>query len=213
MDLALFDFDGTITTKETYTGFVKVAFSRRRKIMGGACLGPVLIGYRYRWISDHVVRPAVSRVGFWGDDPARVRHVGEQYARDVLPDLIRPKAEERLMWHHARGDRVVVVSASLDAYLHPWCRARGIDVICTELEVKGGRLTGRYVDGDCVGREKARRINARYTLAAHETVYAYGDTEDDRDMLALAHRKFFRWTEVQDVPAASIVTRACHTGE
>jgi len=27
-------------------------------------------------------------------------------------------------------------------------------------------------------------------------VYAYGDTPDDREMLELAHKKYYRWHEV-----------------
>lgn len=149
----------------------------------------------------------MSRVGFRGEDPTRLRDVGERYAADVLPGLIRPLALERIAWHKARGDRVVVVSASLDVYLHPWCRTLGVDVICTELEARDGRLTGRYVRGDCCGAEKARRIRERYTLADYATVHAYGDTEEDREMLELAQRRHFRWEDVREVPAVSYATR------
>ena len=106
----------------------------------------------------------------------------------------------------------MVVSASLDAYLVPWCRPLGLDLICTELEISDGRLTGRYVQGDCWGDEKVRRIRERLTLDDYDTVYAYGDTEDDRAMLDLADRKYFRWQEVHEVPAASPETRRCHGG-
>jgi len=106
----------------------------------------------------------------------------------------------------------VVVSASLDAYLIPWCRALTIDLICTELEISGGRLTGRYVQGDCYGPEKVRRIRECVTLAGYGTIYAYGDTEDDRPMLEMADRMYFRWQEVHDMPAASPETRRCHGG-
>lgn len=102
---------------------------------------------------------------FRGQDAERVKALGERYAREVLPVLVRPVAADRIQWHKDRGDRVAVVSASLDAYLHPWCRTAGLDVICTVLEVRGDRLTGRYVDGDCCGREKARRISERYAFA------------------------------------------------
>jgi len=58
---------------------------------------------------------------------------------------MRSVALERIAWHTARGDRVVVVSAALDVYLEPWCATMGVDVICTQLEAHGGRVTGRYV--------------------------------------------------------------------
>lgn len=207
MDLALFDFDGTITAKGTYPSFLRFALRRPRKIVGGLVLGPLIVCYRSGLMSDRVIRKPMSRVAFWGDDWGRVRDLGERYAAEVLPGLVRPAALERIAWHKARGDHVVVVSAALDVYLEPWCRVHGLDVICTQLEVRGARLTGRYLTGDCCGEEKARRIRARYVLADYQAVHAYGDTEEDREMLEMAERRYFRWQEVREVPPASRATR------
>jgi phosphatidylglycerophosphatase C len=207
MDLALFDFDGTITIKGTYPGFVSFAVRPRRKIVGGIILSPLIVGYGGRVVSDRAIRKAMSRIGFWGEEPDRVRRLGERYAEEVLPSLIRPAAHERIAWHKARGDLVVVVSASLDVYVGPWCRTLGLDVICTQLEASGGRLTGRYLRSDCCGEAKATRIRERYALRDYGTIYAYGDTEEDRQMLEMADRKYFRWQEVRQVPPASRATR------
>jgi len=207
MDFAIFDFDGTITTKGTYPGFVRFAVRPGRKLAGGIILSPLLIGYKCGLVSDRRIRSALSRVGFRGEDPNRVRRLGERYAEEVLPALLRPVALERIAWHKARGDRIVIVSASLDVYLEPWCRTLGADVICTQLETRNGRLTGRYVHGDCCHEQKARRIRERYVLAEYETIHAYGDTEEDREMLDIADRKYFRWQEVAEVPAVSRATR------
>jgi phosphatidylglycerophosphatase C len=195
-DLALFDFDGTITTKGTYPGFIRFAVRARRKAAGAIVLSPLIAGYRLGLVSDLVMRKVMSRLGFWRDDLERLRRLGERYAQEVLPDLIRPIAIERIAWHQARGDRVVVVSASLDVYLEPWCRSVGVDVICTRLEATDNRCTGRYVSGDCCGEEKPRRVRERYPLSEYGTVYAYGDTEEDRPMLAIAEKRFFRWEEI-----------------
>ena len=45
------------------------------------------------------------------------------------------------------------------------------------------------------GAEKARRIAERYPLDRYTTIYAYGDTSEDREMLSLAHKKYYRWQE------------------
>ena len=127
-----------------------------------------------------------------------IRQVGRRYAAEVLPGVIRKQALERIQWHRGQGDTVVVVSASLDAYLTPWCHSMGVELICTELEERDGRFTGRYCQGDCSGPAKARRILERYDLSRYPVVYAYGDTSDDREMLELAHRKFYRWREIHD---------------
>ena len=95
---------------------------------------------------------------------------------------------------------VVVVSASLDVYLRPWCAGLGLQLICTELEARSGTLTGRYTGGDCTGSEKARRVLARYDLRQYSTIYAYGDTTEDHELLGLASKRYFRWREMTTSP-------------
>ena len=99
--------------------------------------------------------------------------------------------------HKSQGDDIVVVSASLDLYLAPWCAERGLKFICTTIEEQRGTLTGRYVDGDCSGAEKVRRIRAQYDLSSYPIVYAYGDSGEDREMMALADKKYYRWKEIK----------------
>jgi len=196
MNLALFDFDGTVTSSDTWTPFMRFALRLPRMLVGQVVMIPVVAGYRLGMVSASTGRQLAARVGFSGEDAARVRGLGVKYATTVLPGTVRQSAIERIEWHKSRGDDVVVVSASLDVYVGPWCEAHGIAWICTTLEERGGRLTGNYVDGDCTGAEKVRRIRQRYELAQYALVYAYGDSREDRDMLELAHKKYYRWGEI-----------------
>ena len=88
------------------------------------------------------------------------------------------------------------MSATFHLYLRPWCETRRLEYICTMLEEREGRLTRRCIGGACSGAEKARRILERFTLSRYEVVYAYGTTDEDREMLALAHRRFYRGREI-----------------
>jgi phosphatidylglycerophosphatase C len=207
MDLALFDFDGTITVDPTYPAFVRFAVRPRRKLVGVPVLTPLILGYRIGWLSDRYIRRAISRAAFWGEDPLRVRTLGSDFARTALPPLLRHKALERIEWHKQRGDRVVVVSAALDAYIQPWCDTAGVETVCTQLEIRNGRLTGKYVGGDCCGPEKAKRVSERYRLSDYSEIYAYGDTHEDREMLEMATRKYFRWQEVGAFPEPTPAVR------
>ena len=40
----------------------------------------------------------------------------------------------------------------------------GFDLISTELEVKDGKLTGKFSTPNCNGKEKVRRIKEKYNL-------------------------------------------------
>lgn len=196
MNLALFDFDGTITRGDTWTPFLRYAATRPRLIAAGVVLSPLMAGYTLGWISARTSRPIVARLAFAGRPAEDVRALGRQYARDVLPRVVQPLARERIDWHKQQGDTVAVVSASLDAYVAPWCESLGLAAICTRLDERNGVLTGRYAGGECSGPAKVQRIRDRYDLGRYHVVYAYGDTDEDSEMLALAHEPYYRWEKL-----------------
>ena len=197
MDLALFDFDGTITDRETMPGFMRVAVRPLRMVVGQALLLPAILGYRAGLVSGVAVRAAICRFGFRRVPAHEVEAHGERFARDVLPGTLRPEAMARIAWHKARGDQVVVVSGGLDVYLRPWCQAHGVELLSSSLEQRDGRLTGRYRGKQCVRHEKARLVREHYHPARFSRVFAYGDTPEDRELLALAHEPYYRWQPVR----------------
>ncbi|MBL8264633.1 MAG: HAD family hydrolase [Xanthomonadaceae bacterium] len=192
MILALFDFDGTITTRETMPDFVRMAVPRARLRLWGTLLAPWVFGYKAGLVSGSNIREKIARAGFRGMPVADYRAAGERFARDVLPTVLRPEAMARLAWHKARGDTVVVVSGGFDVYLSHWCSAQGVELICSKLEVVDGVLTGRFDGAQCVLAEKARRVRERYVLRSYSTVHAYGDTAEDAELLALADESWLR---------------------
>lgn len=198
MNLALFDFDGTITTKDTFTPFLRFSARPVRMLVGGVVLSPLIVGYRLGLVSARRGRPLAARLAFQGEKAVAVRELGLKYACEELPGVVRRRALDRIEWHKRQGDAVVVVSASLDVYLSYWCKSIGVELICTQLEEKSGTLTGRYVRGDCSGGEKLRRIREQYDIGRYSLIYAYGDTDEDRDMLGIAHEKYYRWKQITD---------------
>lgn len=193
MNLALFDFDGTITTRETFADFLHLAVPPRRLVIGKLVFAPLIMGYRLGLVSATRVRASIIGFAFRGVAAEGVTEAGEAFANDLLPQLLRPQAMQRIQWHQAQGDTVVVVSGGFDLYLSHWCRQHGLALICSQLESHHGVLTGRYLGAQCVGTEKCRRVREQYELAAFARVYAYGDTAEDLAMLALAHEKYFCW--------------------
>ncbi|RDI97147.1 HAD family hydrolase [Dyella solisilvae] len=196
MNLALFDFDGTITTREMFRPFLEFAASRRRRLVGGLALAPMVAGYKLGLVSANLMRASAVRLGLAGRRATDAQEQGRRFAQDILPGVLREQALERIHWHKSQGDRVVVVSGALDVYLSHWCRQHGLELLCSELEVRGGRFTGRYRGAQCVRDEKPRRVHAAYDVATYPVVYAYGDTPEDFDLLRIAHRRYYRWQEV-----------------
>jgi HAD superfamily hydrolase (TIGR01490 family) len=196
MHLALFDFDHTVTSSDTYARFLRRVALPEQVAQAKWKVGPWLLAYRANLISAKAIRARVTRLAFTGRDAAQIAEHGEPFSREVLPPLQRPEMMQRIEWHHAQGHTVALVSGSLDLYLAPWCERHGLHLLCNRLEQDAaGRLTGRYAGAD-IGPEKVRRIRERYDLAKFERIHAYGDSGEDKPMLALAHERWYRGQRV-----------------
>ena len=195
MNLALFDFDGTITTREMLPDFLHYSVPKSRLLVGKIVLAPLLAGYRIGWVSGSVLRRAIVWLGYAHVPFDTYARKGQTFAEEKLPSVLRPEVMERIRWHQAQGDRVVVVSGAFDIYLSHWCSQHGLDLICSSLEHRDGRLTGRYLGQQCVRSEKSRRVRERFDLTRFSEIYAYGDTVEDEELLAIAHRKFYQGKE------------------
>lgn len=196
MNLALFDFDGTLTTRETYGDFTRHAVSPLRRALGTPLFAPMLAFYKRGLVSGNRIRRHVAAFGLRGASVAQVHATGARFAAEHIPSLLRGDAMQRLAWHKRQGDTVVLVPGGLDFYLAPWRQTHDVELICSRMASRGDRLTGHYLGAQCVGEEKARRVRKRYDLGGYATCYAYGDTREDAAMLALAHKRFYRGVEI-----------------
>lgn len=190
--VAAFDFDGTLSRRDTLVPFLVRAAGRRRFAAACAALG--LSGARGRLAARDrdAVKVALLAQLFTGHDEASLRDLGKRYARDLLSDQLRPDALDRLHRHRHRGDELLFVSASLVYYLEPLADELGVDdVIAVEPEVVDGRLTGALAAPNVRAAEKARRLR-RWLGAADEgpidgvELWAYGNSSGDHALLELA---------------------------
>lgn len=186
MDLALFDFDGTLTTCETFPRFVRSVVAPERQRAARWPLLPLVAGYRLGLVSGTRIRAEIVRRGLAGMDAADFDAAARDWATRELPALLRPQALARLRAHRERGDTVLVVSGNFEGLLQAFAAAEGIVALGSRLEVREGRLTGRYAGPQCVQEEKATRVRAEVETGRFDRIHAYGDTREDRPMLLLA---------------------------
>lgn len=191
MELALVDFDHTVTDCDTYERFLRRVATPEQLAQAWWKVGPWLLAYRLKLISAARIRARVTRLTLRDRHADDIATLAAGFSREVLPEVVRPQMLEQIRWHLQQRHTVVIVSGSLDLYLRPWCEALGLDLICNRLENQDGRLTGRYADGDCAPH-KADRIRARYDLSRYLRIHAYGDSREDRPMLALAQERWYR---------------------
>ena len=198
-EIFVFDFDGTITTRDTFALFLRYYSGTLRWLLNIARLLPTFAAYKLGRIDRHTVKEAVIRRFFTGEATAHVDARAAQFAQDVIPNLIRPAARQRLdalLAHPDCGpESLYICSASIGPYLRAWASSCGIQtnhVMATELATDNERITGELQGYNVWGENKVRRIFDQFAPHSVQILEAYGDTRGDREMLYAAKASFFR---------------------
>ncbi|MES3018332.1 MAG: HAD family hydrolase [Bacteroidota bacterium] len=186
MRLALFDFDGTLTSEDSLQHFIIFSIGRWKYIIGLMLLSPILVSYFLGLISNDKAKEILVGYFFKGWSVSSFNEIAERYSLNEIQKIIRPKAMERIEYHQANNDRIIVVSASLRPWIEPWCRSNKIEVIATTLQDENGIITGRFSSKNCNGPEKVVQIRKIVNLESYDKIFAYGDSSGDMEMLELA---------------------------
>ncbi len=186
--VAAFDVDNTLTVRDCVVPFMRsVSGTSRILKMLFSDLGSTMqsIGRRDR---DALKAKFVERV-FSGRDAREIESLGVQFASRVADGWLRKDVSARMRWHQEQGHVVILVSASLGAYLHPLGDLLEVDaVLCTEVEEVDGVLTGKIIGKNCRGEEKASRVQKWCQdsgVSVDDLIYAYGDSSGDTQLLEL----------------------------
>jgi len=192
MNLAIFDFDGTITDRDSFLDFIFFCHGRMKTIFGLILISPFVLLMVLKIWSRERAKERVFGYFFQDWKEERFEQMAQAYVHNRLPHRIRPKAKERYKWHKREGHHVVIVSASFENYLKFWTRPEEMALLATVGEVKGGKLTGKFASRNCHGLEKVIRLKAAYDLKSFEHIYAYGDTRGDLPLKTIAHEFHYK---------------------
>lgn len=191
--IAAFDFDGTITRRDTLYPFLRDLVGL--PALAGAAgrdLPRLVAAAAGRADRDAAKARLFARI-LAGRDAAEVWDRGRRHADRIVARGLRPATVARLDQHRRDGHEIVIVSASVDPYLDVVGSALGVDrVLCTRLEVRDGRLTGAMLGGNCRGAAKLARIREAFGDPATDpyVLWAYGDSAGDDAMLGAADHPF-----------------------
>jgi phosphatidylglycerophosphatase C len=190
--IAAFDFDGTFITGDSMSAYLRLIYRRREIARGAFSLFPILAAYRSGQVSRTVAKERLLGYFLGGRSMVELEALGETLADQVLPRRIRPKALERLRWHQTEGHRCILITASLTFWTAPFARNYGLELIATQPEVIDGCFTGRLCGPNNYGPEKVNRLEQLVPSDQIGYLYAYGDTEGDRELLARANEGQYR---------------------
>ncbi|WP_321957962.1 HAD family hydrolase [Paraburkholderia bannensis] len=191
--IAAFDFDGTITTSDSFRAFMLDAAGSTRFVLAALRCLPWLAGIAPGWSDRGRTKARFLRAALGPVRRDALEAAAQRFVDKGLPDLLRPEMLARIREHQALGHEVVLVSASPSIYLRKWAPTVGIaTVLASELDWRDGVYTGRLAGRNCWGPEKVARLRAWWGDKAPATLYAYGDSRGDREMAQLANHAWIR---------------------
>lgn len=181
-----FDFDGTLTIRDSFTAFLKWRAGPLRWAIGALRLAPAALAYAFNRDRGQIKAAAV-REFLQGSTRGQLEADASAFAQQHSRALLRPDA--LATWKRWRNEpvKLVIVTASPEFVVAPFARGLGANaLIATEYVFDDqDRITGDYVSPNCRGPEKVVRLKAAFG-PDFELKAAYGDTTGDREMIAMA---------------------------
>lgn len=189
--VAAFDFDGTITTKDTLLEFIKFTKGRMPFYVGLFFNLHILFAFKLRLYPNWKAKQRIFSYFFSGMSYEEFKERGVLFANSI-ENFIRPKALSEIHYHQVQGNKIYVISASVYEWIYPWCKNQGInDVLCTMIEVEDGILTGNFASLNCHGAEKVVRLLKEEPDRESYILYAYGDSRGDEQLIRFSDQGWY----------------------
>jgi phosphatidylglycerophosphatase C len=190
--LVLFDFDGTLTTKDTFFGFNKFLCGKPKFYLGLLLYAPYIALFLLKILNADYLKRTLLYFYLKQYTQAHITNVAERYYEHMLNNNILRKELIATLNGFVTDTNtdVAIVSASPAVWLLPACNALGTKCIATQLEFNAqGYFTGNFIGLNCNDEEKVQRIKQTYNLNNYTHIIAYGNSIHDAPMLALAHQQ------------------------
>ena len=184
-----FDFDGTLTSRDTLLEFIRYACGTRAFALGFLRHAHLLVLMKLHLYPNWKAKQRIFSYFFKGMDLNTFDSLCQHFANDNR-HLLRPEGIRTLQQAKAEGAEVLIVSASIDNWVQPFFP--DANVLGTKVEVVDGCLTGRFLTKNCYGQEKVNRILALYPDRNTYHLIAYGDSRGDKELLSFADEPHFK---------------------
>lgn len=191
--IALFDFDGTITTKDSLGAFLVYNFGIIKCGLIYTIYAPVHLLYKLKFISSTSAKNFLLPFFLKNVSVIQFEKMCTDFCKKKLPGMIYSKATERIQWHQQKDHEVVIVSASVYDWIEPWATTVEIKkLITSNLEIINNKLTGKLSGKNCNDEEKVVRIKKEIPDIDEYEIWAYGNSKSDLFMLAMADKQFYK---------------------
>jgi len=191
--IAAFDFDGTITKRDSLNNLIIYEFGLFKFITAILKFLPLICLYKLGIVENRISKEKLFHFFWAGISEEEFKRICVKYSLNRINKIVKQDCLEKIEWHRKQGHRLIIVSASVKDWIEPWAKLNLFDdVISTKVESNNGILTGRFKTENCYGKEKLNRFLEKFPKREEYFLYVYGDNRGDKEMLEFADKGFYR---------------------
>ena len=190
--LYLFDFDGTLTYKDTMFLYLKFYNSAKFNFQFLKHV-PLFILLKLKLANAEKVKKSFISSILKGQLKTKIEEKSQQFFEKYYPEIIRENAIEFIQNIDREHTESYLVTASLDIWVKPFAEKFKMNLLATRAEFKKDIFTGNFVGNNCNGGEKVHRIKEALQGKKFDKTIAFGDTSGDKEMLEWANESHFEF--------------------
>ncbi len=192
--LFLYDFDGTITNKDTLFDFLKFSTSNANYYGGLLVFSPLFVLAKLGLIKKGIVKQRFISFFLKGKSKVELSTLSGDYLQRVLSKGILRRSALSSISDSKKLGTVYIVSASLDIWLTQISEHLGVGLICTKANYENDVFDGKFSTPNCNRDEKPKRVARELQLENYGQISYFGDSKGDLAMKAIVtnfqYRKF-----------------------
>lgn len=190
--LYLFDFDGTLTYKDTMFLYLKFYNSMKFYVQFVKHI-PLFFLLKLKLADAEKVKKSFISSILKGESRTKIEKKSQSFFEKYQDEIFRVNALEFINNIDRTQTESYIVSASLDIWVKPFAEKLEMKLLSTRAEFKNDIFTGNFIGKNCNGPEKVKRIIETVNERKFDKIIAFGDTSGDREMLSWADESHFEF--------------------
>ena len=190
--LYLFDFDGTLTYKDTMFLYLKFYNSMKFYVQFVKHI-PLFVLLKLKLADAEKVKKSFISSILKGESRTKIEKKSQSFFEKYQDEIFRVNALEFINNIDRTQTESYIVSASLDIWVKPFAEKLKMKLLSTRAEFKNDIFTGNFIGKNCNGPEKVKRIIETVNERKFDKIIAFGDTSGDREMLSWADKSHFEF--------------------
>ncbi len=190
--LYLFDFDGTLTYKDTMFMFLKF-YNPSKYAAQFLRYTPLFALVKLKLADPENVKKSFIASIIKNQSKYQIDKKAAEFFKINFPQIIRENALDFIQNIDKENTEAYIVSASLDIWVKPFSDHFGMKLLATNAEFVNDIFTGNFASKNCNNQEKVIRIKEAINGEKYDKTIAFGDTSGDKPMLNWANEGHFQF--------------------